>query len=118
VFADGFGDKMAIGERALVQRAIISFVATGDNTIVTGAAGKLITVLGLVLTVSAATNLTFKDGTGGTAISGAMTMAVGTPFLLPFDPVSEWFQTSDSGNLVLNQSGTAQVSGTVWFVQV
>jgi hypothetical protein len=105
---DGFGDNMPVGgQRGLVQRAVVNFSTTGDNTVITGVAGKLITILGLTLTVSVTV-----------ALSGPMTLNAGIPLSLPFDPVMEWYQTSDSGNFVIGQgAGTSQVSGTIWYVQ-
>ena len=107
---------MGVNLRQQIRSTPISFVVTGDNVIVPAVAGKLITVIGLVLSVSAATNLTFKDGASN-LLSGAMSLAVGIPLVLPVDPTVDWYSTSSgSTSLIVNQSGTAQVSGTVFYV--
>lgn len=108
---------MGVGLRGQVKSAAISFTTTGDNTIVASVAGKLITVVGLLLVSTGTTNITVKDG-AATSLSGAMPLAAGTPLVLPVDPTVDWYQTSvTSNNLVLNQSGAVQISGTVWYVQ-
>ena len=92
----------------------ISFSGTGDNTLVTGVAGKMISVYKLFLVVSTATNLTFKDGT--TAQTGALTMLAGGSIFFPYDTTT-WFFASQGNNFVLNQSGTAQVNGAIYYIQ-
>jgi hypothetical protein len=118
VFVGGFGDKMGVALRQQVKSAAISFTTTGDNTIVAAATGKLITVVALLLVSTGTTNITVKDGTGGTALSGAMPLAAGVPLILKVDSTVDWYSTSAAANnLVLNQSGAVQISGTVWYVQ-
>jgi hypothetical protein len=95
--------------------AAISFTATGDNTLVTGVAGKIISVYKIYLAASAATNLTFKDG-ASTTQSGAIPMAVNGQLVFVYD-TTPWFFASPGNNFVLNQSGTAQVSGTIYYIQ-
>jgi hypothetical protein len=119
VFADGFGDeKMAVGLRAQVKQAVISTAAAGDNTIVAAVAGKLITMVALLLVSTGATNITVKDGTGGAALSGAMPLAAGVPLFLDEKSDLDYYSTSNvANNLVLNNSAAVQISGTVWYVQ-
>ena len=112
---------MSVGLRAQVQRAAISNAAIGDFTAVAAVAGKLITVVGLMLTSVGATTVTIKDGTGGTAMSGAMTLNAGLPLVLPDNGLGgfDWFQTSNpANNLAINNSTGTQVSGTIWYIQV
>ena len=94
--------------------AAITFNTTGDNTLVAGATGKIIQVFKLFVVVSAITNLTFKDGT--TAQSGALPMLANGSAFFAFD-TTPWFFASPGNNFVLNQSGTAQVSGTIYYIQ-
>jgi len=114
---------MSIGSRENVLRAAISVSAAGDNTIVTAAAGKLITVVGLVLVngVATAQSVIVKDGTGGTALTGAMPLnTAGFPFILPDNGSGgfDWFATSNvANNLVLNLSAATLVAGVVYYVQ-
>ena len=108
---------------ALLQRIPINFVTTGDNTVVAAVAGKTIQVYGLFLVVTTtAVALTFKDGTGGTALTGPMTVSAGTPLVLglPINADSApLFTTSNVANaFVIGQgAGASQVSGTCYFVQ-
>ncbi len=109
---------MSIGQRAQVKQAVVSFTLTGDNTIVAAVAGKLITVVALLLVSTGTTNITVKDGTGGTALSGAMPLAAGVPLFLDEKSDLDYYSTSNvANNLVLNQSGAVQISGTVWYIQ-
>jgi hypothetical protein len=109
---------MGIALREQIHQAAISFTTTGDNTVIAGVAGKVITIVSMVLVSTGTTNITVKDGTGGTALSGAMPLAAGVPLVLPPDPTVDWYQSAVAGNnFVLNQSGAVQISGTVWYVQ-
>lgn len=98
---------------------VVNFSASGDNTLVAAAAGQLINVVRLFLVVGGATNLTFKDGTGGTALSGPIPMTANGSITLDIPTVSiPWFSTSNPvNNLVLNSSAAVQVSGTLWYTQ-
>lgn len=112
---------MAVGQRGQVQRAAISVSSIGDNTIVPAVAGKLITVVGLLLVngVGTANSVTVKDGTGGTALSGAMPLnTAGAPLFLDEKTDFDYYSTSNPANaLVLNLSAATLVAGTVWFIQ-
>lgn len=99
---------------AALTSAEIDFVATGANTLVAGVGGQTIRVFKLFLVVSAATNLTFRNG--ATDLTGAMSMAANGTIVLDFDG-EPWFVTSAGSAFVLNQSGTAQVSGAIRYRQ-
>jgi hypothetical protein len=97
--------------------AAINFATTGDHTLVAGVAGQIITVFKIFLVVSIAATLTFKDGTGGTALTGAMSLAANESLTFPFD-TTPWFFASPGNNFVLTQTTTlAQVSGTIYYIQ-
>lgn len=109
---------MSVGLRPQVQSTPINFAASGDNTLIAAVAGKLITVVGLFLVVAGATNLTFKDGTGGTALTGTIPMLANGAMTLDEKPEFDYFQTSNvANNFVLNSSVAVQVSGRIYFVQ-
>lgn len=114
---------MGVALREQIRQAAISVSAAGDNTIVAGVVGKVITVVALILSNNVATgqNVIIKDGTGGTALSGAISLnatPTGSPFVLAPDPTVDWFQCLVAGNpLVLNLSAATAVGGTVWYVQ-
>lgn len=92
----------------------INTSSTGDNTLVAGLSSQTVRVYRMFFVVSAATTITFKDGSLG--LTGAMTFVSGGSFVIDFsgDP---WFVTSPGNGFILNQSGTAQISGRVYFTQ-
>lgn len=97
-------------------RAVINFSGSGDNTLVTAAAGKYIQVVQLFLVVGGATNLTFKDGQN--SLSGPLPMLANGSIVLDASVVP-WFLTTDVvNNLILNSSNAVQVSGAVYYTQV
>ena len=98
-----------------LREAAINASATGDNTLVAGVASQVIRAFKLFLVVSAATNLTFKDG--GSALTGAIAMTANGSITLDLDPRYPWFTTSAGNSLVLGQSGSAQISGRVYYEQ-
>ena len=96
------------------KTAPISFSSSGDNTVVTGVAGKIITVVRLYLVVGGATAITFKDGPN-TLLSGAMSLTANGSIVFDSYQNLPWFATS--GNFVINNSNAVQVSGEVYYVQ-
>lgn len=110
---------MAIGLRGQVKSAPISVSAGGDNTIVAAVPGKLIVVVGLLLTngVGTAQSVIVKDGAVN-LLSGAMPLNIaGVPLFLDEKPDFEYYSTSNpANNLVLNLSAATLVAGTVWYI--
>jgi hypothetical protein len=100
-----------------VQFAAIDNAISPDNTIVAAVAGKKIRVLGFFL-VSAGTVVTrFESGTGGTALTGQMTMAVNVVQSSGFSPVG-WFETVAGELLNLELSAAVSVDGGLVYVLV
>jgi len=97
-----------------LTEASIDFTATGDNTLVAGVGGQSVKVYKFFLVASAATVITFKNG--ATALHGPLTLAAGGSFVLDFD-AEPWFTTSAAAAFVLNQTGTAQISGRLYYLQ-
>jgi hypothetical protein len=92
----------------------INFSASGDNTVVAGAAGLGIYVFKYFLVVGAATNLTFKDGT--TALTGAIPLVANMSMVFDFD-TRPWYSTASGNALIINSSVAVQVSGRVYYLQ-
>lgn len=92
----------------------VNFTTTGSVTVVPGIASQLIRIFRMFLVVSAATNLTFEDSS--TALTGAMNMTANGAIILDFDG-EPWFVTSSGNGFVINQSGSAQISGRIYFTQ-
>lgn len=94
----------------------ITFSSTGDNALVSAVSGKLIQVFQIFFTAAGATNLQFKDGVAGTALTGAMSFTTNQQFSLPYDTTPHFF-ASPGNAFVLNSSTGIQVSGVIWFTQ-
>lgn len=101
---------------------IIDFNSTGENVVIPAESGELIEVWQLFFTVDAATFITVRNGVGGTDLTPRLTFLTGGA--LVFDPVGDdrdptrpWFTTDTSAAFVLHQTGTAQVSGRIYYTQ-
>lgn len=94
--------------------ASINFSTTGDNVIVSTSTTRNIRVYQMILTVGAATNLIFKDGE--TNLTGAMNLAANGSITLDFNG-EPWFIAVANDAFIINQSGTAQVSGRIYYEQ-
>lgn len=97
---------------AILKSASYSANTAADQTAVAAVTGSQIKVYQLVLSAAAAATATFKDG-AGTSLSGVMTLATGTPLVLP-NCGSPWFVTSQGNAFIINQSAV-QVSGTILY---
>jgi hypothetical protein len=89
--------------------------AAGDTTLVAAqAAGVKIRVLGFLLVAAAAAVVSFQSGTGGTALSGPMTLATGVEIDTAGMPFGV-FETAAATLLNLHQTGAVQLSGfLIW----
>ena len=110
-----------------VKWAVVSEASSGENTVVAAVTNKKIRVLSLALVgVGTAVSIYFKDAASGTAIfadgtnpipidkSGA---AGAGGLILGYNPMG-WFQTAESGALILNLSTAQAVAGSVSYVEV
>jgi hypothetical protein len=88
--------------------------ALGDTTLVAAqGAGVTVRVLGFLLVAAAAAVVTFQSGTGGTALTGAMTLATGIPIPADIEPFGQ-FEAAANTLLNLHQIGVVQLSG--WLI--
>jgi hypothetical protein len=86
--------------------------AAGDNTLVAAqAAGVKIRVLGFLVCPAASAVISFQSGTGGTNLTGAMTITA--PIWVEGAPLGI-FETAAATLLNLHQTGVVQLSG--WLV--
>ena len=97
----------------------IDFSASGDNIVVAAAdASHRVKVWRLFLVVSADTILTFQSDT--TELSGPISMKANGAIVFDMIPGTRdtntpWFRTELGEDFVINQTGTAQVSGTIYY---
>lgn len=104
--------------------APISAAASGDNTVVPAVAGRAIRVLAYTFVAAGAVNATWKDGTGGTAESGAMPLAAQTVVSATCQAMSKYelplglFEITAGNALVLNLSAAVLVAGHVSYILV
>lgn len=89
--------------------------ATGDGTLVAAqGVGIKIRVLAFFLVAAAAATAKFQSGTGGTDLTGNMTMATGVSLEGGGDGFG-LFETAANALLNLRQGGTVQLSGyLIW----
>jgi len=99
-----------------IKRAVID-TSAGDNTIVVAVSGKKIRVLSLFLTAAAAMAVRFESATAGTALTGAMALATGTPLVLPYNPLG-WFETIAGELLNLETTTSNACDGALQYIEV
>jgi len=99
-----------------VQFTKIDQAATA-TLVVAQAAGVKVRVVSFFLVSTSANALTFKSGAGGTALTGAMSLAANGVLSVPFNPQG-WFETAAATLLELSLSGATQVSGVLGWVAV
>ena len=97
--------------------AAINASGAGDNTIVTGVAGKHICVCAFVLQGYGTVAAKFTDGTGGDAITGPFTFQTREGISSPCAaPPNYLFECTAGNALVLNLSAAIQVVGFVSYL--
>ena len=95
----------------ILNNAVINFATVADQTVVSAVAGKQIKVYALNMTPGGTTTVTPKDG--ATALTGAITIVAGIPFILNASANGDpWFVTSSGNAFVINNSVAVQVSGS------
>lgn len=102
---------------ALVKRASISANTSGDNTLVAAVPNKKIRVVALFMTVGTAGTARFESGTSDAFLSGAFSLAVGTPLVLPWNP-NGWFETTSGALLNMILSGTLGAGGVLHYQEL
>ena len=113
--------KLAIdihNDAADLLQAPINFSSVGSNQVLAGVPGAIIRIYKIFFIVGASTNITYQDGTSFSAInvSGPLAFAASEGMVLDFD-TKPWLTCGSGNSFILNQSGTAQVSGIVYYTQ-
>jgi hypothetical protein len=88
--------------------------ASATVTVIAATAGTIFRVYKIWLVTGGPTNLTFEDGT--TALDGPVPMLSNGSIVLDMDGWP-WFTTSVGNAFNILNSGTAQISGTVYYTQ-
>jgi hypothetical protein len=95
-----------------IKHAVID-AASGDNAIVAAVAGTRFRVLGYALVVTAATDVRFEDGAGGTALTGQMPLAANGGLVCPPTHLG-YFETA-TDNTALSLECTQDVDGHITY---
>ena len=98
---------------AKVFQDVISFAASGNNTIIAGIVGKRIKVLQIMFTIASAGNLIFKSGS--TALSGTFTFPASGSMVL--DYIQLPLNCLPDASFIINASTAQIVGGTIWYIQ-
>lgn len=117
---DGDGRKtpgVATGQGKTLQFASISTAASGATALVAAAGGTLkIKVVSYALVAAGAVAVKFQSG--GTDITGAMSLAANGGVACPGQPSAHLFETAANTALNINLGGAVQVSGHLaYFVE-
>lgn len=113
---DGNGPKVY-----QLKQAKVNATASGDNTVVAAVTGKQIVVVGWDLaTKGTITDVKFVDGTGGTDLTGAFTLAAAGALRWVNRPSDNMPLTAGTVSTLLsvNTSTTQVVNGAVWYILV
>jgi len=107
-------DRLTGLKRASVS---VTTAGAGNGTLVAAVASKIIRVYGVVLSSSAAVNIKFQSGTGGTDLTGPLSLAANGGFSAAFVPVGH-FQTAEGVLLNLNLDAAATVGGWLIYAEI
>ena len=87
-------------DSTLMSVAVVSSSATAISA-PAATVGQILRIYKLFLVVGGTTNLSFLDGVGGTALSGAAPLAVNNQLNLPMDG-TPWFACSRGNAFVIS----------------
>jgi len=111
-------DAIMNGATALTPKfAVISASSSGDNTIVAAVTSKKIRVLGYVIVAAGTVGVTWKSGTGGTALSGLMSLTANTGIAAAYCPVG-LLETGSGVLLNLTLDAAVAVTGHLVYIEV
>jgi hypothetical protein len=95
---------------------MINITTAGDNVVVAGISGQVITVYSLFFQCGAATTITFKSGS--TSLTGPMAFIAGGGFNLFFGDSIYIFTCGVGQSFIINTSGLLpQVGGALLYTQ-
>lgn len=104
----------------IANYAVIDAGSSGNNSLVAAVSGKRIIVVGYLLMGGGTVTAYFRDGTGGSEITGPLPLVAQSVVqdTVPINPSTNQglFQTGIGNALVLNLGGAVQVSGYVVYI--
>lgn len=103
------------GGQSEEQHAVIDTATSPDTTLVAAVSGRRIRVVGFFLVASGAVAARFESGTGGAALTGAMSMAANGQISPQYNPLG-LFTTAAGALLNLELGVAVQVSGALTYV--
>lgn len=96
--------------------ASVNVSASGETALVAATASQSIRLMALFIVFAAACTVKFRDGAGGTDLTGDMTMKPGGSIVL--DPSGEpWLKTTNGNAFVMVLSAAVQVSGRIQYTK-
>lgn len=120
VAAGNTTDVVYNGTTALTPKyAFFSTSSSGEQQVIALVAAKKLRVLAFTITgAGTATGVTFRTGSGGTAISAAYQVVSTLPTIVaPYCPVG-WFETAAGERLSVNNSAAQSITIHVVYVEV
>jgi hypothetical protein len=95
--------------------AVINTSASGDTSLVSAVASKVIRVIAYTFVCDGAVAVKFTSGAAGTALTGAMSCAANGGATPPYCPAGH-FQTASNTALVINLSAAVGVRGHLTYI--
>lgn len=96
--------------------ASVNASTSGENSLIAGTASQSIRVMAMFLVFAAGCTVKFRDGAGGTDLTGDMTIKPGGSIVL--DPSGEpWLKTTNGNAFVMVLSAAVQVSGRIQYTK-
>lgn len=106
-----------LGKKRVIKFAKIDAASSGDNTLVSAVTGYKLRVISVFLVSAGTVTTRFESGAGGTALTGQMTLAVNTGYVLGYNP-GGWFETAAGSLLNLELSDAISVDGSLSYIEV
>ena len=100
-----------------LTRVLVNINSSGDNTLVTAVAAKVVSVYYGFLVAQGSVSLNFRDGVAGSSLNGAAFPIVANGSVnFPWSP-EPWIFNSPGNALVLNLSAAVVVTGVLYVTQ-
>lgn len=108
----------AAGASAKLTPKFASVSLAASGALVTAVSAKKILLHSAILVAAGTVTATFKDGSAGTALSGAIPLIANVGFVLPFSPVGWTKGLTNTTDLYLTLSASIGVTGLITYTEV